>query len=247
MNKSTPSTGTAVRCEPFSLEAALYGDAIRAELASLPPLPHERERVPLFIGYLREREKDEIAAYQTSFVPYAASLRETVLPAPSRLMQCASFLLSAVYMPLLRGGLAAYARQNAYEFLVFYDYASGIAEIAGELSTAEAEVAGNGNQYTHQAIAMVLERCSQPVPPTFSETAYPLNREKDRQGGQLLQHDPTGHTLLAAVVAEIRAEADHPAPSNGIKRIPAYQQPQLFLAGATYAQRVYTVLYPLSQ
>jgi hypothetical protein len=208
MNKSIPSTDMADAFEPFNLEAALYGDAIREALASLPPLPEQG--VPKFTGYLLEQEKDEIAKLQTSFVARAASLRKTPRTSPSRPTQCAYFILSAVYMPLLREAFAAYIHHNPYEFIICYDYASGIVEVAGELCMT-------------------------------------ANREQDRQGSQLLAQDPTGKTLIAAIVDEIRAEAHNQSKDEGIQRILEYQNPTLFLAGAEFTQRLYTALYPLSQ
>ncbi len=182
----------------------------------------------------------------TLFHALAAALKETTGTYPFRPNQCANFILSAVYMPLLRAALAE-REGNPAVFIAWYDYASGIVEVAGELCMAEAAQTGKATVFTQHGIDKTLEGFSQPMPSSFYETAYTLNREKDRKGGQLLRQDPTGNTLIAAVVAEIRAEADHTALSNGIKRIPTYQQPQLFLAGAEYAQRVYTALYPLSQ
>jgi hypothetical protein len=254
MNKSIPDTSTTDGFELFNYDAYRVGLTMRTQLASLPRF--STQAVQSLLVPLQKKETLQLAqftpstkkaALQTVFHALAADLHTATGTYPSRPNQCAHFMLALVYMPLLRSSLAQ--REHYPEAVVtWYDYASGIAEVAIEIFLAEAERAGLAKQSTKREVAVAREAFSEHLLASFlAEKGYAHLRTKDKHAAQLLSLDPTGETLIAAVVDEIRAEAENTTPKKGITRILAYQNPQLVLAGAAFAQRLYTVLYPLSQ
>jgi len=212
------------------------------------------EQIGATLQILGRREREYLELLQTSpdearaeLARNRAELSRMKGSPPSRPNLTADKILHSAYYPMHNAALEVYKDPGIPKqvFIGWFDYATGIVNVASAVFEAEQEIEGMTDKNAVEAVTMVEQRHT-PLSPDASARIYLSQMDNAKRSARLLIEDPTGIKLIETAVEEIRQDAGRPPRERKFNRFHSYEEPQLILAGAEFAERAYKALYPLT-
>ncbi len=154
---------------------------------------------------------------------------------PSRPFLCTQVLMNQLYRSLMDSAVDAYNQGLPTAYAAYYDVAHGVKMAVTSIREGEAMLRGDMED-------MVKRGLSPDEPAVYQEDMYTIMMETAQTAERLLREDNTGFLVLDDLVEQMRDKDVR----KGHGLMHHMQTPELVLAGAEMAQRLYKAIYPLS-
>lgn len=236
---------------PVNWQAWVEMYHIREQFADFRPRDeHAAEKIvaacvrPSTREYLARMEKYPTEAKKLLRVVRDVLAAERVVTDPPRPMICIEMITVQVLSFTVERVIERVSHPQT--FVLWYDVAMGIMEVTGSLSFAMQPEQAAGQQMVKLTYTAQREYGTAAVPPHVQQISDARWQEEVTQAAHLFKQDPSGLTLIDAVVAELKAQAEG-KPISERWRIEEHQIPTFVIAGAEQAQAIYKALYPLTE